>query len=84
MKQLKIILKIFNIIIDSVELNIDTIYSRSLNDIAWLWRDNILRGEGASLSAQFQENTLSGGGLVKTKAQYEQKLAEFDAWIFEE
>jgi len=76
--------KIFNIIVNSVELTVDTIYSRSINDIAWLWRDNILRGEGASLSAAFQENTLSGGGLVKTKAQYEEKLAAFDAWIFDE
>ena len=75
--------QIFNIIIGSIELTLDTIYSHSINDIGWLWRDNILRGETASLATAFQENKLSGGAAVRTKAQYEQALQEFDAWVFD-
>ena len=77
-------IEIFNTIIDGISLTVDTVYSRSINDIGWLWRDNIIRGGTTSLGAAFLENSLSGGGATKTKEQYEQALAEFDAWIFDE
>ena len=77
-------IEIFNTIVDGISLTVDTIYSRSINDIGWLWRDNILRGGTTSLGTAFLENSLSGGKETRTKEQYEQALAEFDAWIFEE
>ena len=75
-------IKLFNMIMDSVEFDVYNIYSHSINDISWLWRNSIILGEDASLSDDFYENSYSG--TLKTKAQYEQMLAAFDAWIFDE
>lgn len=77
-------IELFNTIIDNVEFSLDTIYSRSMNDIVWLWRDNIAKSEGTTLEAAFIQNAFSGAGSERTKAQYEAALAAFDAWIFDE
>jgi len=76
-------MQIFDMIVDNIEFAMETIYSTLLNDIGWLWRDNILRGNGMSLSNAFESNSFSGGG-ARNEAQYLEKIQEFDAWIYDE
>ncbi len=72
---------ILNIIVDNLEFDLATIYSASLNDVGWLWRDNV--DKTTSLSSAFESNANSGGGAgTKTEAQYEAAIDDFNDWIF--
>ena len=75
--------EIFDMIVDSIEFRTETIYSTLINDIGWLWRDNILRGNGMALATAFQSNNFSGGG-ARDKAGYIAALEKFDAWLYDE
>ena len=75
--------EMFDMIVDNIEFATETIYSTLLNDIGWLWRDNILRGNGTPLATAFVSNNISGGG-PRDEAGYLDALAKFDAWIFDE
>ncbi len=73
--------QIFTMILDSVYYDVAIIYSPVINDITWLWKDNIEKD--GSLENAFKSNTNSGGGNLRTQEQYEQALRDFDAWMFE-
>ncbi len=73
-------IELLDIILANVEYDLATIYSASLNDIGWLWRD--LVAKTPTLSESFNYNDHSNGGVVKTKEQYLEKLASFNSFIF--
>ena len=73
----------FDMIVDSIELSVDRIYSTLLADIGWLWRDNILRGNGTPIATSFQSNTLSGCG-PRDRQQYMDAIDSFNAWFYDE
>ncbi len=73
-------IEIFNLVLDNIEFDVGIIYSPVLNDVGWLWRDNIRTGE--TLENAFKSNNNSGSGNQRTQEQYEEALAAFDAWMF--
>ncbi len=73
-------IKILDEILDNVEYDLATIYSASLNDIGWLWRDLI--SNTPTLEEAFIQNNNSNGGVVKTKEDYLNALADFNSFIF--
>ncbi len=76
-------IRTFNIITKSLEFGIVGIYSAQINDIGWLWMDNITKGT-QSLTAAFEKNNISGpGSPTRTEAQYIQLLEEFDSWLMD-
>ncbi len=67
-------------ILDNVEYDLATVYSASLNDIGWLWRD--LVSKTPTLEEAFLSNNHSNGGVVKTKEEYMNALNSFNSFIF--
>ena len=61
---------LFVTIIDNIEFEFWTIYSRQLNNVVWLWRD-----------AVDPETTLEGEYL-KEQSRFEQAIEDTDIWLF--
>ncbi len=76
-------ISLFTIIIESVKFKLDNVYSAMINDIGWFWQDNCNWGT-QSVNECFEKNNISGGGVNRTEAMYEQALKDFDNWLFGE
>ena len=61
---------LFDIIIANIEFEFWTIYSRQLNNVAWLWRDGV--GKDGSLESIYKAD----------QASYENAIIDTDNWLF--
>ena len=73
-------IEIFNKVLNTITFDVGIIYSPVLRDVGWLWRD-VVRTE-STLAGAFTSNSNSGSGDLRTKEQYMEALASFDAWMF--
>ncbi len=74
-------IEIFDLVADNVCLGIAEIHGSALYDIMWLWFDGI-ESSDATLADNFESNNYSGGGIAKTRADYEKHLQSFNDYMW--